>query len=530
MEKIVPFMIGDEKYVPSQSRRTFLEEIALGICVLFEENGNSMKKWGLIDAISICFWPVRLIPLNDNHACVCSYLFNSAPKIPVGPFKKTLPNPEAVIKASDSSTFIESLSDYDSKYLSNKSNFSRKISIQEALFGVDEISYLKPFLYNQYSIKSFEEKYFNLSADPISKSVNQINIRKEVYDFVNLADVKIIEQYNEKINNLCDKWIDKASKELDAFKVKTVDHSKEERQLERLNKELREEKERDLHDTDEELLASGKFKINNMSSVILKEIESLKNEISKISNFVRDKNLNRITETIQDSYRESQNVQNSIKSFDGEIATLKKNLARERDNIRKNQADKISALESEINEVKAKIDSDEKNYHKELFDIQNNVKKIQELKQKINATISSIKETELDNVQQFLQQYSVEIKTNNVILGIPILVFNFKSQKTDKFKRYMPVLPILISEGKRRGPTVQIKSKTKSNFTVRFNNLFNKDKAIKDLVSSESQNNNLIEIKNFTAQLLESVDELRIKEMVSKKIAANVKDLIESLI
>lgn len=530
MEKIVPFMIGEERYVPSQSRRTLFEEIALAICVLYEENGNSMKKWGVIDSVSKCFWPVRIIPLSDNRACVCSYLFNNAPKIPVGPFKKVLPNPESIIKASDSTTFIQSLSDYDSKYLGNKANFTRKPSIQEALFGVNEISYFKPFLSNQFNLKTFEENFFILSGDPITKSVDQIDIRKEVYNFVNLSDVKILDNYNEKINNLCNKWIDTTSKEIDEYKVKTVDHRKEEKQLERLNEELKEEKERDLHDTDEELLESGKFKINNMSSVILNEIESLKNVVSKISNHVRDKNLPLITETIQNSYRESQNVQNSIKTFDSDITQLKKNLVSERNNIRSNQDNKINSLQSEINTIKAKIESDEKEFNKEFLNVQNNLKIIQELKQKIKNQFLTIKESELDNVQQFLQNFTIEIKTDNVIVGIPILIFNFRSKKTDKISLNIPVLPILISEGKRKGGTVQIKSKVKSIFTDRFKNLFNKYKSIQDLIAVESKNNNLHEIKNFTSQVLEATDELRIKEQVSKKISASSKELMELIL
>ena len=530
MEKIVPFMVGDIKFIPSKSHRTFIEEIALALCILFDEEGSGLKKWGTIESISLCFWPVRIIPLNENRACITSYLFNSAPKIPVGPFKKIPPNPEAVIKASDPESFISTLISYDAKYLSNQINFSRKTIIQEALFGIDEISFFKPFVYNLYDIKAFEEKFFILSGDPITKSVNQIKISKEIYDFINFTDINMLDQYNEKINKLCDQWIEKTSKDVDEYKLKTVDHRKEENQLERLNEELRREKEKDLHDSNEELLNSGKFKINDISPVIISEIESLKNEILKLSESTKEKNLSLINENIQNSYRECKRVENSIKQFENEISLLKRNLERERNIIQKNHNSKISRLESEIVTIKAKMDSDEKDYNKEFSDIQNSLKKIKELKQKINRDFLTIKELELDRVQKFLQKYTLEIKTENVIVGIPTLLFNFRKHKADKIYRYVPVLPILIHEGKRKGSVSNIKSKIKKVFTNRFINLCNKYRQIIDLISVESEKNNILEIKNFISQLFEAIDELRLKDLISKKIGINVKELIESLI
>lgn len=530
MEKIIPFMIGDVKYVPSQTRRTFIEEIALSLCVLFEENGSIIKKWGTIETISLCFWPVRLIPLNENRACVNSYLFHNAPKILVGPFKKIPLNPEAVIKASDSESFINSLISYNSKYLSNKANFSRKTIIQEALFGIDEINFFKPFFSNTYSLKTFEAKHFILYGDPITKSVDQINIRKEIYDFINFTDINMLDQYNDKINKLCDKWIEKTSKDVDNYKIKTIDHQKEEEQLERLNKDLREEKERGLHDSDEELLNSGKFKINDISSVIINEIESLKKEILKLGQSTKEKNLPLINDNIKNSYRECKMVENSIKQFDNEITALKRNLLKERNNIQKNHNSKISSLESNINSIKTKMDSDEKDYNKEFVDLQNILKQIQKQKQKVNNNFLIIKEMDLDKVQKFLHEYTLEIKTDNVIVGIPIFIFNFRSPKADKVNKYMPVLPILISEGKKKGNVANVKSKIKTIFTDRFIKIFNKYKAMKDLISVESKKNNILEIKNLTSLLLESIDELRMKEIISKKISINVKDLIELLI
>lgn len=530
MEKIVPFMVGDIKYVPSKTRRTLIEEIALALCILYDENGTGLKKWGTIESISLCFWPVRLIPLNENRACITSYLFNSAPKVPVGHFKKISPNPEAVIKASDPESFISTLMSYDSKYLSNRANFSRKLIIQEVLFGIDEISFFKPFVYNLYDFKAFEERFFILSGDPITKSVNQIKISKEIYDFINFTDINMLDQYNEKINKLCDKWIEKISNDVEEYKTKTVDHRKEENQLERLNEELREEKEKDLRDSNEELLNSGKFKINDISPAIINEIESLKNEILKLSKSTKEKSLSLINENIQNSYRECKRVENTIKQFENEILLLKKNIERERTIIQKNHNSKISRLESEINTIKAKMDSDEKDYNKEFSNIQKTLKNITELKQKINGDFLTIKELELDRVQKFLQKYTLEIKTKNMIVGIPTLLFNFRKHKADKIYRYVPVLPILISEGKRKGNVTNIKSNIKTAFTNRFFNLCNKYRQIIDLISVESEKNNLLEIKNFISQLLEAIDELRIRDLVSKKIGIHVKELIESLI
>ena len=142
ISRVVPFLIDVGNVIPARSKATLLDEMAMALIECIGIYGKNLKKMGKINRISACFWPVRLIPLNETRACVCSYLLNKQESLSVGTFAVPPPKPENVIKGADPSSFLTSLQSYNTSYFKKPRNYKRGTVIQEALFNASEVSYL----------------------------------------------------------------------------------------------------------------------------------------------------------------------------------------------------------------------------------------------------------------------------------------------------------------------------------------------------------------------------------------------------
>ena len=238
MDRVLPYLINISEIIPARSKAALLDEMAMALIECINVYGKGLTKLGKINRIATCFWPVRLIPLNDTRACVCSFLLNKQEKLPVGQFPSYPPNPTNVIKGADPGSFLTSLQTYNGNYLKKTKGFKRGEVLQEALFNSSEIEYFKNFFLNQYSLSSFGEPYFLLEGEPIAKSVNQIKIIPEVSDFVALKEVKMLDSYAQTISKLVDQWIQKGAQDVSKIKGTTIDTSTEEKQLELLKRIL----------------------------------------------------------------------------------------------------------------------------------------------------------------------------------------------------------------------------------------------------------------------------------------------------
>ena len=138
--------------------------------------------------------------------------------------------------------------------------------------------------------------------------------------------------------------------------------------------------------------------------------------------------------------------------------------------------------------------------------------------------IESIKDREMTDVQNFFNNYTLEIKTQNVIVGIPIYIFFFTDLNTKRTTERAPVLPILIDKGKK------VETKVKAGFRQKLRDLMNKDNAMIELVETQSDKNNLMETKNLDTRLEDAINDLRIRKILSKKQADTAKDIISNLV
>ncbi len=122
VDKVIPFLINVGEGIPTRSKATLLDEMAMALNECINIYGKAIKKLGKINRISLCFWPVRLIPLSDTRACVCSYLLNKQEKLSVGKFAQTPPTPENLIQGADPTSFLNSLASYNTTYLKKTQN------------------------------------------------------------------------------------------------------------------------------------------------------------------------------------------------------------------------------------------------------------------------------------------------------------------------------------------------------------------------------------------------------------------------
>lgn len=523
VEKIVPFLLDIDQVVPVRSKQTFLNEMAMALIEAIRIYGKKIKKFGKIHKIAMSFWPVRLVPLTETRACVCSYLLNTQEKIDAGNFSQVPPKPDTVIKGADPQTFLDSLSSYTSNYLKKKKNFKRNTVVQEALFSASEIDYFKNFFLNQYQLSSFGENYFLLEGDPIAKSVNQIEIVKEIKDFVLLKDIQMLDQYADIITKLCDQWIQKTNQMVNQKKNVSADTKNEEQQLSRLNNQLQAEKEKDLKNSPEELLKRGKFKIIDKTPQIANLINSVKAATDKLRSAVSQKNLFLMDEAFKEVHAKQRKLNDEINAFDLDITNLKKELTREETTIEKNHQKKISDLESQIATIKSQINSKVSQHSETVAEREDLIVQIREEKQSALDLIEDVKDFDLTNVQNFIGDYTMEIKTDNVVVGLPIFIFYFADPSTGKTTERAPVLPLLIEKGK------PVSTKVKDGFRDKLSNLMNKLTPVINLVETEGDKNNLMEMKNLDSHLEEAINDLRIRKILKKKLAEQAKEIVYEL-
>ncbi len=524
MDKVVPYLISLDEPLPARSKATLLNEISMALVESISVYGKKINKFGKINKIAACFWPIRLIPLNDTRACVCSYLLNTQEKLDVGSFATVPPPPENIVKGADPVTFLDSLQSYNLNYLKKSKNYKRSTIIQEALFSVSEIEYFRNFLYNNYNLSTFTESYFELSGDAIAKSVDQIKIIQEVYDFVGLKDVNMLDEYGASIIKLCDRWISEGTREAEKIRGTTVDTKDEDNQLDLLNRELQAEKERKIEKSQEELIRSGKYKVPDKTGELSTSLSRVRNAIERLKNAISQKDLFLLDEGVRDLDLQYTDLGKAIDRYKNEIYQLKKNMDRELYESEKARQAKIREIERKISEVEKQIEDKHGQLSKDLSSAENIIVQIRQEKQSCLDTIEAIKDVELTNVQTFLKNYTIEMKTKNVVVGIPIFIFYFADPNTNKTTERAPVMPLLIDKGK------VVKSKITEGFRKKLRDLMNKFTPVITLVETEGEKANLMDMKNLDTQLDESINDLRIRKVLKKKEAEKAKNIINTLI
>jgi hypothetical protein len=453
-----------------------------------------------------------------------SYLYNKQERLNVGKFAQMPPRPEAVIKGADPVSFLNSLQQYNNTYLKRSKNFKRGLVIQEALFNTNEIGYFQNFFLNQYSLSAHPTPYFLLEGGPITKSVNQTRIVPDIPEYVSQKDVQLLDTFDEAITKLCERWIEKGGKEADKIRDTKVDTGEEEKQLAVLNKELQAEKEREIEKSPEELVKSGKYKINDKTGELNNNISTLKGSVDSMRNALNQRDLFLTEEALKDIDLKYRDLGNSITRYKNEIAQLRKNVQREISDLEKTKQQKLRELERKKAEVEKQIDAKHSGLSKDLTSAEGVVAQIATEKQSSLDNIERVKDKEMTDVQNFFNNYTLELKTQNVIVGIPIYIFYFLDPNTNRTTERAPILPILIDKGKA------VKTKVKASFRQKLRDLMNKDNAMIDLVETQGDKNNLMEMKNLDTRLEDSINDLRIRKILNKKQAETAKDIITNLI
>lgn len=525
MENVIPYLINLGDIIPTRSKATLLDEMAMALIECINILGKSIKKLGKVNRITTCFWPVKLIPLNQTRACVCSYLGNKQEKLNIGKFAQIPVKPDNVVKGADPHSFLESLKSYNNTYLKKAKNFKRNVVIQEALFNSSEMDFFKNFFINQYKLSSFGEPYFILEGGPISKSVEQTKITPEIFEFISQRDAQSLDEYGAIITKLCERWVQKGAGDVDKIRGKTVDTSEEEKQLAILNRELETEKNRTFDKTPEELVKSGKYKISDKTGDCYNDLNSVKGAVDKIKGAIEKRDWFLIKEGVKDMDLQYRTLGNTISRYKSDVANVEKSINQEiRDNERAHSA-KMRDLENKIREVQRQIDEKHKSQQSDLSSAEDVVTMIKNEKQSCLDNIERVKDVDMTDIQNFINNYTIEIKTKEVVVGIPIFVFYFVDPNSNRTTQRVPVLPILVEKSK------VVSTKVKENFRKQLENLMNKDNSMINLVEDSGEQGNLMEnIKNLDNRLEDAINDLRMKKILGKKESASAIEVITNLV
>ena len=524
VDKVIPYLINMGEVIPARSQASLLNELAMALIECIGIYSKNLKKMGKLSKITTSFWPVRLIPLSDTRACVCSYLLNKQEKVSVGEFAQIPPRPENVIKGADPVSFLNTLQTYNNTYLKRAKNFKRGVVIQEALFNTSEVGYFQNFFLNRYDLGSYSSPYFLLEGGPITKSVNQTKIVKEIFEFISQKDVKLLDTVADSITKLSERWIERGSQDVSKIRGTKIDTGEEEKQLAILSKELQTEKERTIEKSPEELVKSGKYKINDKTGELLNNLSTIKNSVEGLRNAINQRDLFLVEETLKDIELKYKDLGNSLARYKNEIAQLRKNVQREISDLERTRQQKIKELERKKSEVERQIEAKHSGLSKDLTSAEDVVAAIKTEKQSCFDNIDSVKDKEMTSVQDFFNNYTLELKTKNVVVGIPIYIFYFIDPNTNRTTERAPVLPILIDNGKI------VRTKVTASFRQKLRDLMNKDNAMIELVETQGDKNNLMEMKNLDTRLEDAINDLRIRKILNKKQAETAKDVIANLV
>ncbi|GAH27939.1 unnamed protein product, partial [marine sediment metagenome] len=318
--------------------------------------------------------------------------------------------------------------------------------------------------------------------------------------------------------------IQKGGKDVDKIRDTKVDTGEEEKQLAILNKELQAEKEREIEKSPEELVKQGKYKINDKTGELNNNLSSIKNSVDSLKNAINNRDLFLVEEGLKDIDVKYTELGNSISRYKTEIAQLRKNVQREISDLEKTRQQKIRELDRKKAEVEKQIEAKHSGLSKDLSSAEVIMAQIKTEKQSCLDNIESVKDKEMTNVQNFFNNYTLEIKTQNVIVGIPIYIFFFTDLNTNRTTERAPVLPILIDKGKK------VDTKVKAGFRQKLRDLMNKDNAMIELVETQADKNNLMETKNLDTRLDDAINDLRVRKILNKKQAETVKEIISNLV
>jgi len=300
--------------------------------------------------------------------------------------------------------------------------------------------------------------------------------------------------------------------------------SEEEKQLAIVTRELEAEKNRKIEATPEELVKSGKYKINDKTGDLYNNLSATKNSVDRLKNSINKNDLFEVEGALKDLRIKYQDLGNTISRYESEVAQIRKNVQREINDLEKTKQQKIRELERKKSEIENTIQAKHSELSSDLTSAESIVARIKQEKQSCLDNIERIKDVEMTNVQNFFKTYSIEIMTKDVIVGIPMFIFYFVDPNTRRTTERAPVFPILIKKGKIQ------RTKVTDSFRNKLRDLMNKDNAMINLVDKGGETGNLMDMKNLDNKLEESINDLRIRKVLGKKEADRDKNVINDLI
>ena len=216
---------------------------------------------------------------------------------------------------------------------------------------------------------------------------------------------------------------------------------------------------------------------------------------------------------------------NTISRYKADISNVEKSIRAEIRDTEKAHSQEIREKERKIREVQRQIDEKHKGQTSDLSTAEDTVALIKNEKQSCLDNIDRIKNIDMTNVQNFLNNYTIDFRTTKeVVVGIPIFIFYFVDPNTSRTTERAPILPILVDKGK------PVRTKAKDNFRKIIRDLLNKDNSMINLADSGAESGNLMDMKNLDTRLEDAINDLRVKKILGKKEAATAKDIIVNLV
>ncbi len=501
----------------SFNKNQLYTDIGLSIALLANDySPKSFSKYGKLQAVAPAYWPFELIPLDANYCYVSDLLFKTSAKLPIGKFSGLF-NAQKRFKANTGSEFLEKLKDGLREIQDPKTYEFRN----ETLDGLMEPPYfeiIKPFFMNLGHL--FFDSFFILDWD-----IRKINHNENLTLFSKYFDPapeRELSAIADDTQTLINEWIEKLQELLMEEKKKKKDPSleKEKKEIER---KLADARNREPEDA-ENLIKNGEFPFPNLDSDFENELNGMKATVSNLRTVSKAANLVKTEGYLMDLKRSVNNLARYLNNFENELQKMKKNAEnREREKQRAIDRERED-IERQLKNLQKKIDESEKENTKNTEELTALIDELKEISRNLPKTIQNAQKT-LENIRDtIIQQTLLPIKSDRIIVGLPIYVFFFAESKNEIGIR-IPVLPQLIDNESRNNIKTIVEKPHKNLIEDMFTYLNESKKRVEE-VNRRCIQQNVLEYREAKRSIEEGIDRLNNNGIIQNKARKRAMQLI----
>ncbi len=496
-------------------------DIGLSIALLANDySPKSFSKYGKLQAVAPAYWPFELVPLDANYCYVSDLLFKTSAKLPIGKFSGLF-NAQKRFKASSGSEFLDKLKD-GLKEIQDPRTYEFRNETLEGLMDPPFFETIKPFFMNLGHL--FFDSFFILDWD--ARKINHNENLTLFSKYFDPAPERELAAIADDTQTMINEWIETLQDALIEEKKKKKDPAleKEKKEIERKLEEVRKKEPENAT----EMIKNGEIPFPNLDSDFENELNGMKATVSNLRTVSKAANLIKTEGYLTDLKRSVNNLARYLNNFENELQRVKKNAeSREKEKLRAIERERED-IERQLKNIQKQIDESERENTRNTEELNSIIQELKEISRTLPKTIQNAQKT-LENIRDsIIQQTLLPIKSDHIIVGLPIYVFFFAESKNDIGIR-IPVLPQLIDNNSRNSVKTSVEKPHKNLLEDMFTYLNESKKRVEE-VNRRCIQQNVLEYREAKRSIEESIDRMNNNGIIQNKARKRAMELMNEFI